>query len=71
MELFAKILTVIANTKKYLQSDWLRGVEYWPYLYSVFNIFTVLLNNDKKINIPLLERKNRIAFIENKLAVIY
>ena len=53
MELFAKILTVIANTKKYLQSDWLRGVEYWPYLYSVFNIFTILLNNDKKINIPL------------------
>ena len=39
---------IIANTKKYLQSDWLRGVQYWPYLYPVFNIWTLLLNNDKK-----------------------
>ena len=38
------ILGVIAYTKKYLQSDWLRGVQYWPYLYSVFNICTLLLN---------------------------
>ena len=29
---------IIANTKKYLQSDWLKGVQYWSYLYSVFNI---------------------------------
>ena len=28
----------IANAKKYLQSGWLRGVQYWSYLYSVFNI---------------------------------
>ena len=42
---------LIANTKKYLQSDWLRGVQYWPYLYSVFNICTLLLNSNKKINI--------------------
>ena len=41
----------IANTKKYQQSDWLRGAQYWPYLYSVFNIRTLLLNNYKKINI--------------------
>ena len=45
------IYIFIANTKKYLQSDWLRGVQYWPYLYSVFNICTLLLNNNKKINI--------------------
>ena len=32
------ILGVIAYTKKYLHSDWLRGVQYWPYLFSVFNI---------------------------------
>ena len=42
------MFTVIANTKKYLQSDWLREVQYWPYLYSVFNIFTLSLNNNKK-----------------------
>ena len=43
----------IASTKKYLQSDWLRGVQYWPYLYFVFNIFPLLLNidnNNKKKN---------------------
>ena len=34
---------IIAKTKKYLQSDWLRGVQYWPYLYSVFNICILLL----------------------------
>ena len=27
------IYVFIAYTKKYLQSDWLRGVQYWPYLY--------------------------------------
>ena len=45
------ILGVIANMKKCLQSDWARGVQYWPYLYSVFNICTLLQNNNKKINI--------------------
>ena len=34
-------LNIIAYTKKYLQSDWLRGVQYWLYLYSVFNICTL------------------------------
>ena len=29
---------IIAYTKKYLQSDSLREEQYWPYLYSVFNI---------------------------------
>ena len=38
---------VIAYTKKYLQSDWLREVQYWPYLYSVFNICTLWLNKKK------------------------
>ena len=37
----------MANTKKYLQSDWVRAVQYWPYLYSVFNICTLLLNKKK------------------------
>ena len=41
--------SVIAYTKKYLQSDWLRGEQYWPYLYSVFNICTLWLNKKKKI----------------------
>ena len=31
--------------EKYLQSDWLRGVQYWLYLYSVFNICTLLVIN--------------------------
>ena len=42
-----QIIFVIAYTKKYLQSDWLRGVQYWPYLYSVFNICTLWLNQKK------------------------
>ena len=42
------IMVFIAGTKKYLQSDWVRGVQYWPYLYSVFNICTYLLNNYNK-----------------------
>ena len=33
--------------EKNLQSDWLRGVQYWPYLYSVFNICTLSLNKKK------------------------
>ena len=41
-----------------MQSDWLRGVQYWPYLYSVFNICTLfLLNNNKKINFDFRIRK--------------
>ena len=34
--------------EKYLQSDWLRGVQYGPYLYSVFNIITPRVNKNKK-----------------------
>ena len=41
------LLLFIAYMKKYLQSDWLRGVQHWPYLYSVFNICTVVLNKKK------------------------
>ena len=37
------------EAKKHLQCDWLRGVQRWPYLYSVFNICT-------------LERKKKIKF---------
>ena len=65
------ICTIIANTKKYVKSDWLRGVQYWPYLYSVFNICTLLLNKrkNKKCNIRFPWRKNRNLFIKNKLIV--
>ena len=37
------LLKIIANTNKYLQSDWVRRVKYWLYLYAVFNIYTLLL----------------------------
>ena len=40
-------LSLIAYTKKYPQSELLRGVQYWPYLYPVFNICTLLLNKKK------------------------
>ena len=44
---FQTIFNVIACTKKYLQSDCLRGIQYWPYLYFVFNICTLWLNKKK------------------------
>ena len=34
--------------EKLPKSDWVRGVQYWPYLHFVFNICTFLLNNNKK-----------------------
>ena len=57
-----KMALFIASTKKYLQSDWLRGVQYWPYLYFVFNIFPLLLNidNNKK-------KKSTFDFCSEKL----
>ena len=57
----------IAYMKKYQQSNWLRGVQYQPYLYSVFDICTLRLNKKKKYIIQILYRKNRNAFIKNKL----
>ena len=38
---------LIPYRKKYLQSDWLRRVQYCPYLYTVFNVCTLLLNKQK------------------------
>ena len=64
---FTIVFTFSSDTKKYLQSDWLRGVQYWPYLHPVFNICTFLLI--KKINIRFPYRKNRNVFIKNKLIV--
>ena len=54
-ELLQKAMTIqkknlIAITKRYLQSDWLRGVQYWPNLYSILNIFTLRLNKKKTKN---------------------
>ena len=46
--------------KKYLQSDWHRGVQYWPYLHSVFNIFTLLLNKQKKSAFAFCSRKREM-----------
>ena len=42
------IFFIIVNMKKYLQSDWLRGEQYWSYLCSVFNICTLSLHNKKQ-----------------------
>ena len=42
------ISNFIAYTKKYLQPDWLRGVQYLPYLYSV-SIFVLFDYVRKKI----------------------
>ena len=50
------LLNVIANTKKYLQSDWVRGVQYWLYLHSVFNIYTLLLNKKNQHSISVAEK---------------
>ena len=56
---------VIAYMKKYLQSDWLRGVQYWPYLYSVFNICTLRLNKKKK-NTIFVFRSGKIVIYSLK-----
>ena len=53
-----------------MQSDWLRGVQYWPYFYSVFNICTVLLNNNfKKSTFDFPGEKKENIFVKNKLIV--
>ena len=55
-----RIILLIAYTKKYLQSYWLSGVQYWPSLYSVFNICTLCwLNKKKKI-----QQSNSVVEIE-------
>ena len=56
LQLNLKIIWIIANTKKYLLSHWLRGVQYWPYLYSVFNISTLLLNKKNHNAISVAEK---------------
>ena len=52
-----EILNIIAYTKKYLQFDWPRGVQYWLYLYSVFNICTLKkkLRQEKKFRSGKIE----------------
>ena len=51
-EYVLKMLIIAYAKKKYLQSDWLRGVQYWPNVYSVVNICTLWLNK-KKYNIRI------------------
>ena len=46
--LFSLFLSL--TQKIYLQSDWMRGVQDLWYLYSVFNIRILLLNNNNKKN---------------------
>ena len=58
------ILGVIANMKKCLQSDWARGVQYWPYLYYIFNICTLLQNNNKKSTFDFRSRKIEIYLLK-------
>ena len=55
--IFFVLTHIIAYTKKYLQSGWLRGVQYWPYLYSVFNICTLWLNKKKNTTFEFRSRK--------------
>ena len=49
------IIIIIANTKKYLQSNWVRGVQ-CSYLYSVFNICTLLNNKKNQHSISVAEK---------------
>ena len=58
------IFIIIAYTKKYLQSDWLRGVQYWPYLYSVFNICSLWLN--EKENTTFEFRSGKMEMYSSK-----
>ena len=60
------ICTIIANTKKYVKFDWLTGVQYGPYLYSVFNICTLLLNKRKNKNITFDFRGGKIEMYSLK-----
>ena len=59
------MISVIANTKKYLQSDWPRGVQYWPYLYSVFNICALLLKKIKKSTFDFSSEKIEIYSLKS------
>ena len=52
------IFGIIAYTKKYLRSDWLRGVQYCPYLYSVF-ISCTLLNKKKNTTFEFRAEKQK------------
>ena len=44
----------ITKMRKYLQSDWLRGVQYWPYF---FSICIFLLKKKKKSTFNLHSAK--------------
>ena len=76
---FCTILEIIAYTEKYLQFDWLRGVQYWPYLYLVFNICTLWLINKKKNKtfefrngkIEMYSLKTNQSWIINKKLSVY
>ena len=57
------ISIIIANTKKYLQSDWLTGVQYWPYLYSFFNICTLPKQEKTKRNTTFDFRSGKIEML--------
>ena len=46
--------------KNYLQSDWVKAVQYWPYLYSFFNITTLLLNKKNQHSVSVAEKHKSI-----------
>ena len=56
----------MVNTKKYLQSDWVRAVQYWPYLYSVLNICTLSINKKKQKNTTFEFRSGKIEMYSLK-----
>ena len=61
-----KLSILIAITQKYLQSDWLRGVQYWPYLYSLINICTLWVNKKKQKNTTFDFRNGKIKMYSLK-----
>ena len=48
-----KSKNTITYTKKYVYSDWLRRVQYWSYLCSLFNMCTHWLNKKETYNIRI------------------
>ena len=50
------ITILIANTKNYLQSGWVKAVQYWSYLYSVFDICTLLLYKKNQHSVSVAEK---------------
>ena len=57
---------IIANTKKYLQSDWKRGVQYWPYLYCFQYLYPFTKLNTKKLTFEFRSGKIEMYSLKRK-----